>query len=64
MQFVGGSYESESTQHLQLSATTIKIANGPYEGRREKPESQASIPEMELSEWGITYKEFCPRKGK
>jgi hypothetical protein len=19
---------------------------------------------MELSEWGITYKEFCPRKGK
>jgi hypothetical protein len=23
-----------------------------------------AFPEMDLSEWGITYKEFCPRKGK
>jgi hypothetical protein len=23
-----------------------------------------AFPEMDLSEWGITYKEFCPRKSK
>jgi hypothetical protein len=30
MQFVGGSYESESTQHLWFSITTIETTNGPY----------------------------------
>jgi hypothetical protein len=23
-----------------------------------------AFPEMDLSEWGITLREFCPRKGK
>jgi hypothetical protein len=44
MQFVGGSYEEESTQHLRLSTTTIEATNGPYKGRREKLDPQASIP--------------------
>jgi hypothetical protein len=43
MQFVGGSYESESTPHLRLSTTTIEATNGPYKGRREKLKPQASI---------------------
>jgi hypothetical protein len=44
MQFVGGSYEEESTQHLWLSTTTIETTNGPYKGRKEKPEPQVSNP--------------------
>jgi hypothetical protein len=44
MQFVGGSYEEESTQHLRFSTTTIEATNGPCQGRKEKPEPQASIP--------------------
>jgi hypothetical protein len=44
MQFVGGSYELESTQHFCLSTTIIKATNGPYKGRGKKPEPQASIP--------------------
>jgi hypothetical protein len=43
MQFFGGSYEEESTQHLCFSTTTIETTNGPYQGRSEKPELQASI---------------------
>jgi hypothetical protein len=43
MQFVGGSYEEDSTQHLRLSTTAIENTNGPYKGRREEPEPQASI---------------------
>jgi hypothetical protein len=23
-----------------------------------------AFPEVDLNEWGITYREFCPRKGK
>jgi hypothetical protein len=64
MQFVGGSYEEESTQHLWFSTTTIKTTNGPYQGRSEKPKEQASIPRNGFEWLGITLKEFCPRKGK
>jgi hypothetical protein len=64
MQFVGGSYEEESTQHLLFSTTTIEATNGPYQGRREKRSHKRAFHEMDLSEWGITLKEFCPRKGK
>jgi hypothetical protein len=64
MQFVGGSYEEESTQHLWFSTTTIKATIGPYQRRREKPEPQASIPRNGFEWVGITLRKFCPRKGK
>jgi hypothetical protein len=39
----------------------------PMDLTKEEGKSRShkrAFPEMDLSEWGITYREFCPRKGK
>jgi hypothetical protein len=56
MQFVG----STSDSLLPPSKLLMDLTKEEGKSWRRK----RAFPEMDLSEWGITYKEFCPRKSK
>jgi hypothetical protein len=52
---------------LNTSNSLLPPSKLPMDLRKEEGKSQShkrAFPELDLSEWGITYKEFCHRKGK
>jgi hypothetical protein len=52
---------------LNTSDSLLPPSKLPMELTKEEGKSRnrkRAFPEMDLSEWGITCKEFCPRKGK
>jgi hypothetical protein len=64
MQFVGGSYEEES---ISTSNSLLPPSKLPMDLTKEEGKSwnhKRAFPEMDLSEWEITCKEFSPRKGR
>jgi hypothetical protein len=52
---------------LNTSDSLLPPSKLPMDLTKKEGKSQShkrAFPEMDLSEWGITLKEFCPRKGK
>jgi hypothetical protein len=52
---------------LSTSDSLLRPSKLPMDLTKEEGKSRnrkRAFPEMDLSEWGITCKEFCPRKGK
>jgi hypothetical protein len=52
---------------LNPSDSLLPPSKLPMDLTKEEGKSwshKRAFPEMDLSEWGITLKEFCPRKGK
>jgi hypothetical protein len=52
---------------LNTSDSLLPPSKLPMDLTKEEGNSRnrkRAFPEVDLSEWGITYKEFCPRKGK
>jgi hypothetical protein len=52
---------------LSTSDSILPPSKLPMDLRKEEGKGRShnrAFPEMDLSEWGITYKEFFPRKGK
>jgi hypothetical protein len=52
---------------LNTSDSLLSPSKLPMDLTKEEGNSRnckQAFPEMDLSEWGITLKEFCPRKGK
>jgi hypothetical protein len=52
---------------LNTSDSLLSPSKLPMDLTKEEGNSRnckRAFPEMDLSEWGITLKEFCPRKGK
>jgi hypothetical protein len=52
---------------LNTSDSLLPPSKLPMDLTKEEGNSRnckGAFPEMDLSEWGITLKEFCPRKGK
>jgi hypothetical protein len=51
-----------STFNSLLPASKLPMDLTKEEGKSQS--HKRAFPKMDLSEWGITYREFCPRKGK
>jgi hypothetical protein len=51
-----------STSDYLLPPSKLPMDLTKEEGK--SPNRKQAFPEMDLSEWGITYREFCPHKGK
>jgi hypothetical protein len=52
---------------LSTSDSLLPPSKLPMDLMKEEGKSRSrkrAFPEIDLSEWGITYKEFCPRKSK
>jgi hypothetical protein len=52
---------------LNTSDSLLPPSKLPMDLSKEEGKSRRNkraFPEMDLSDWGITLKEFCPRKGK
>jgi hypothetical protein len=52
---------------LNISDSLLPPSKLPMDLTKEEGNSRnckRAFPEVDLSEWGITLKEFCPRKGK
>jgi hypothetical protein len=52
---------------LNTSDSLLPPSKLPMDLTKEEGKSQShkrAFPEMDLSEWGITLREFCPRRGK
>jgi hypothetical protein len=52
---------------LSTSDSLLPPSKLPMDLTKEEGKSRShkrAFPKMDLSEWGITYMEFCPRKGK
>jgi hypothetical protein len=52
---------------LHTSDSLLPPSKLPVDLTKEEGKNRShkrAFPEMDLSEWGITYKEFCPRKGR
>jgi hypothetical protein len=52
---------------LNTSDSLLAPSKLPMDLTKEEGKSRShkrAFPEMDLSEWGITLREFCPRKGK
>jgi hypothetical protein len=52
---------------LHTSDSLLQPSKLPMDLTKEEGKNwshKRAFAEMDLSEWGITYKEFCPRKGR
>jgi hypothetical protein len=59
--------EHMKKSQLNTSDSLLPPSKLPMDLTKEEGKSwnrKRAFPEMDLSEWGITCKEFCPRKGK